>query len=190
MLRPLTRLEQYLAKIAGAADTAPAPLTRLEQFLAKIAGITNTAPAPLTRMEQYLSMIAENGGGGGGGNTETRIYTPESDVGQFGVTNPRETAPKMVLIYHSGDVSDWASAYIIGAFACFLPPFRWGTNTNYVRYSSLIRATTNASPADRAHQSISAGLAGLNADNTTIVMPTYSSNKYKGGESYTITFFY
>lgn len=88
MLRPLTRLEQYLAKIAGAADTAPAPLTRLEQFLAKIAGVTGDAPQPMTRMEQYLSMIAESGGSGGGyDGAPYRTLKPQTDGAGFSVSN-------------------------------------------------------------------------------------------------------
>lgn len=86
MLRPITRLEQYLAKIAGAADTAPAPLTRLEQFLAKIAGLTGDAPQPITRLEQYLSMIADGGGSGYDG-APYRTLTPETDGAGFAVAN-------------------------------------------------------------------------------------------------------
>lgn len=86
MLRPITRLEQYLAKIAGVAATAPAPLTRLEQFLAKIAGLTSTVPAPLTRIEQYLALIAENGGGEYDGAMYRKL-TPESDGSGFSVPN-------------------------------------------------------------------------------------------------------
>lgn len=88
MLRPITRLEQYLAKIAGAADTAPAPLTRLEQFLAKIAGITGDTPQPITRLEQYLSMIAESGGSGSGyDGAPFRTVTPETDGAGFTIAN-------------------------------------------------------------------------------------------------------
>lgn len=32
-LEPITRIEQYLAKIAGANVTTPEPVTRIEQFL-------------------------------------------------------------------------------------------------------------------------------------------------------------
>ena len=32
-LEPITRIEMYLAKIAGANVTTPTPITRIEQFL-------------------------------------------------------------------------------------------------------------------------------------------------------------
>ena len=42
------------------------PKTREEHYLAKIAGEDVTIPEPKTRQEHYLKEIAENGGGGGG----------------------------------------------------------------------------------------------------------------------------
>lgn len=45
----------------------PDPITRKEQYLAKMAGMETEVPAePITREEQYLEAILENGGGGGG----------------------------------------------------------------------------------------------------------------------------
>lgn len=66
---PLTRLENWLAMIAGDADADEAmkPRTREEKYLAKIAGVDITTPEPRTRKEHYLNVIAEHGGGGGGG---------------------------------------------------------------------------------------------------------------------------
>ena len=61
---PITRSEQYLAKIAGNEPTLPVPITREERYLAKIAGEdVDIPPEPITRTEQYLAAIAENGGG-------------------------------------------------------------------------------------------------------------------------------
>lgn len=61
---PITRSEQYLAKIAGAEPTLPTPITREERYLAKIAGEdVDIPPAPITRTEQYLAAIVEGGGG-------------------------------------------------------------------------------------------------------------------------------
>lgn len=54
----ITRIEQYLAKIAGAAITVPAPVTRVEMYLAKIAGLSVILPLPITRIEFYLAKIA------------------------------------------------------------------------------------------------------------------------------------
>lgn len=70
---PLTRGEQYLAKMAREDVTLPdEPLTRMEQYLAKIAGQDVAIPdVPLTRVEQYLDYIAENGGSGGDITLET-----------------------------------------------------------------------------------------------------------------------
>lgn len=45
------------------------PLTRLEQFLAKIAGDDIELPEVKTRLEYWLKEISENGGGGGGGSS-------------------------------------------------------------------------------------------------------------------------
>lgn len=41
------------------------PMTRLESYLAKIAGEDIITPEVKTRLEYYLNEIAENGGGGG-----------------------------------------------------------------------------------------------------------------------------
>lgn len=112
MLRPITRLEQYLAKIAGAADTAPAPLTRLEQFLAKIAGVTGDSPQPMTRIEQYLSMIADGGGGGYDG-APYRTITPPMDGSGFTVTNlPNLHAAVVIADYPFWEVG--TRRYLIG----------------------------------------------------------------------------
>ncbi len=65
-MMPLTRLETYLAKIAGEDITTPEVRTRLEAYLAKIAEEDVEVPEPRTRIEYYLNKIAENGEGGGG----------------------------------------------------------------------------------------------------------------------------
>lgn len=62
-MMPLTRLETYLAKIAGEDITTPEVRTRLEAYLAKIAEEDVEVPEPRTRIEYYLNKIAENGGG-------------------------------------------------------------------------------------------------------------------------------
>ena len=50
------------------------PLTREEQYLAYIAGEADTYPEkPVTRIEKYLDAIAKNGGGGGGGGDVTGV---------------------------------------------------------------------------------------------------------------------
>ena len=41
------------------------PITRIETFLAKIAGANVTTPTPITRIEQFLDDWASGGGGGG-----------------------------------------------------------------------------------------------------------------------------
>lgn len=45
------------------------PITRLENFLAKIAGLPNANLTPRTRKEYFLNAIAAHGGGGGGQTT-------------------------------------------------------------------------------------------------------------------------
>lgn len=119
MLRPITRLEQYLAKIAGAADTAPAPLTRLEQFLARIAGVTGDAPQPITRMEQYLSMIAESGGSGSGyDGAPYRTITPSTDGAGFTIAN----VPNLHIAVVIADYPFWETGkrrYLLGGVFVF-----------------------------------------------------------------------
>lgn len=39
------------------------PITRIETFLAKIAGANVTTPTPITRIEQFLDDWASGGGG-------------------------------------------------------------------------------------------------------------------------------
>ena len=41
------------------------PITRIEQYLAKIAGSDVVTPTPVTRIEQFLDDWANGGGGGG-----------------------------------------------------------------------------------------------------------------------------
>lgn len=56
---PKTRLEKYLAKIAGeTVEELPNPKTRLEKYLARIAGADIVVPEPKTRLEYYLNILA------------------------------------------------------------------------------------------------------------------------------------
>ena len=73
----------------------PTPVTRLEKFLAAIAGLVN-APTPVTRKEYWMSKTAarikaiEEGGGGGGAtytgedgiivNNTSHVISPDMDV--------------------------------------------------------------------------------------------------------------
>ncbi|CDC47110.1 putative uncharacterized protein [Clostridium sp. CAG:58] len=85
-MNPITRLEYYLAKIAGTWDgrapepitieeyylaimtgdysgNAPWPVTRLQYYMAKAAGVwSGNTPEPVTRVEQYWAAIANGGG--------------------------------------------------------------------------------------------------------------------------------
>lgn len=49
------------------------PITRIETFLAKIAGANVVTPEPVTRIEQFLDDWAN--GGGGGGDTSNIVGT-------------------------------------------------------------------------------------------------------------------
>lgn len=65
------------------------PLTRIENFLAKIAGnpAANAEMQPRTRKEYFLNEIAENGGGGGGsGSSGTMVVQFDSDNDRFEAT--------------------------------------------------------------------------------------------------------
>lgn len=61
---PLSRLEQYLNRIATENGTIPGePLTRLEMYLNRIAtGSGNVPETPHTRLEMYLNRIAAGSG--------------------------------------------------------------------------------------------------------------------------------
>lgn len=61
---PLTRLEQYLNRIATGDGVIPnVPLTRIEQYLNRIATKDGAIPeTPLNRTEQYLNKIATGEG--------------------------------------------------------------------------------------------------------------------------------
>ena len=62
--KPITRIEQYLAKIAGEDVAIPEkPLSRVEMYLAAIAKEDIEVPEPITRGEWYLAQWAENGSG-------------------------------------------------------------------------------------------------------------------------------
>lgn len=56
---PITRIETYLAKIAGADVEIPEPITRIEKYLAKAAGADVAVPEkPITRIQTYLAKWA------------------------------------------------------------------------------------------------------------------------------------
>ena len=78
-LEPITRLEEYLSKLAGSDVPVPEPITRVEKFLAYIAGETNDKPTPITRIEKFLDAIGQGGGGGGGGGLDN-VIMPEQTV--------------------------------------------------------------------------------------------------------------
>lgn len=73
-LEPITRLEEYLSKLAGDDVAVPEPITRVEKFLAYIAGEADSKPTPITRIEKFLDAIGQGGGGG-----ET-VIVPEQEV--------------------------------------------------------------------------------------------------------------
>lgn len=78
MLTPKTRLEKWLAKIAGESVDIE-PKDRLETLLAKIAGDSVTI-TPDDSLEYWLNEIAENGGGGGSSDFTTVTVTIKSSV--------------------------------------------------------------------------------------------------------------
>ena len=72
-MTPNTRLEKWLAKIAGESVDIQ-PKDRLETLLAKIAG-DDVSITPDDSLEYWSNQIAENGGGGGSA-TRTVTYVP------------------------------------------------------------------------------------------------------------------
>ena len=59
-MKPITRIEHYLAAIAGLQDYTPEePITRLEKYLAYINGKTDGYPEPVTRIDQLIVMQIE-----------------------------------------------------------------------------------------------------------------------------------
>lgn len=78
-----TREEILLNAIATGGSVTVEPITRKEQYLAKIAGLSTDYPdEPITREEILLAKIVENGTGGGGGDTPTQ--TKSLDVVENG----------------------------------------------------------------------------------------------------------
>lgn len=75
-MTPTTRLEKWLAKIAGESVDIQ-PKDRLETLLAKIAG-ESVSITPDDSLEYWLNQIAENGGGGGGDSGTITIAQKQS----------------------------------------------------------------------------------------------------------------
>lgn len=96
-LEPITRLEEYLSKLAGDDVAVPEPITRVEKFLAYIAGDADSKPTPITRIEKFLDAIGQGGGGGGetviieeqSVTTETPPEPPYAEISS-GVTAPQD----------------------------------------------------------------------------------------------------
>lgn len=58
--QPVTRLQYYMAKVAGVWDgSIPAPVTRLEYYWAAIANGEGTVFPPVTREEHFLVLVAD-----------------------------------------------------------------------------------------------------------------------------------
>ena len=54
---PMSPVEKYLARIAGADLQIPAPISRADHYLAKICGEAVELPAPVSRIDHYLAAI-------------------------------------------------------------------------------------------------------------------------------------
>lgn len=106
-LEPITRIEHYLAKIAGEDVVTPEVKTRLEAYLAKIAGADIIVPEAKTRLEYFLNEIAENGEGGGG---ETGYTTCQVTIN----LNTQSLYPENILIPHLS--TDWYGYPCISAY--------------------------------------------------------------------------
>ena len=76
-MTPTTRLEKWLAKIAGESVDIQ-PKDRLETLLAKIAG-ESVSITPDDSLEYWLNQIAENGGSGGSSDFSTAEMTVTVD---------------------------------------------------------------------------------------------------------------
>lgn len=79
------------------------PLSRKEEYLAKIAGQAGVQKPdyPMSRTEEYLDYIAENGGGGGGGTSSFEtlelVMDPDNDT-----VSTIKTAREVLALYTSG----------------------------------------------------------------------------------------
>lgn len=110
------------------------PITRKEQYYAKMAGEDVNIPKPITREEQYLAQIAKNGGSGGGGSgggsgTFVLTVNPETfalnmtwqeiydalAAGKVGVLinsfMQTETSASVSIIYYADSFAD---SYVVG----------------------------------------------------------------------------
>ena len=91
-LEPITRREQFYARIAGDGGKKLTPITRTEHFLARIAGDAEAQVLePITRTEHFLQQIIDSGGGGeitveALTATENKVYTAPSGKAYSPVT--------------------------------------------------------------------------------------------------------
>lgn len=94
-MTPTTRLEKWLAKIAGESVDIQ-PKDRLETLLAKIAG-ESVSITPDDSLEYWLNQIAENGGGGGSSDFSTATVTLNLTM-PTGVSNEGTTVTSEISV--------------------------------------------------------------------------------------------
>lgn len=116
------------------------PLTRLEQFLAKIAGDDIELPEVKTRLEYWLKEISENGGGGGGsssGLVVNIIEIPPVDPQENPTYRLDKSAGEIIDALRSGRpvvaVGDSGAAYL-----------DYAQNLDYCAYGVLDDLSLNA----------------------------------------------
>ena len=101
-MTPTTRLEKWLAKIAGESVDIT-PKDRLETLLAKIAG-ESVSITPDDSLEYWLNQIAENGGGG------------SSDFSTVTVTFVNASESNVRLDINMGNTEGYMYGFYIGEY--------------------------------------------------------------------------
>lgn len=115
------------------------PLTRLENFLAKIAGDPDAKMdmKPKTRKEMYLDAIARGGGSSGGGSVEPLIVEIGTVDGQEG-TFMKAQAKSIYDAFSAGTPVHLVSPFDTGAAVYNLLDGATPNNTLYVFHHLLI----------------------------------------------------
>ena len=107
------------------------PKTRLEKFLAKIAGRSEEELEPKTRLEGFLNEIAENkgqsGGGQGSGSPGIKVYRPENVVLNGELVTSTSVVPfiKLDMEIELGDILMQIVEDTPGIFTCTVTPIQY-----------------------------------------------------------------
>ena len=121
------------------------PITRIEQFLAKIAGANVVTPEPVTRIEWFLDKWANGGGGGGDaspivGQGQVGYMVVGQEAASYTVsislTNPRNAGYFMTCVIYELSAPEYEDVfnYVVGNIGQITSATGSTTITNCPRY--------------------------------------------------------